>query len=69
MVFGLENVVNFKDFSWPYKEIQLRYPLDSDLSGGSRYPTFEQPEPQFKTTTKIQELFKIVRAMFQMFFK
>ena len=24
---------------------QLRYPLDSDLSGGQRYPTFEQPEP------------------------
>ena len=25
---------------------QLRYPLDSDLSGGLRYPTFEQPEPE-----------------------
>ena len=24
---------------------QLRYPLDSDLSGGQRYPTFEQPGP------------------------
>ena len=24
---------------------QLRYPLDSDLSGGWRYPTFEQPGP------------------------
>ena len=24
---------------------QLRYPLDSDLSGGLRYPTFEQPGP------------------------
>ena len=24
---------------------QLRSPLDSDLSGGSRYPTFEQPGP------------------------
>ena len=24
---------------------QLRYPRDSDLSGGWRYPTFEQPEP------------------------
>ena len=22
---------------------QLRYPLDGDLSGGYRYPTFEQP--------------------------
>ena len=21
------------------------YPLDSDLSGGERYPTFEQPGP------------------------
>ena len=25
---------------------QLRYPLDSDLSGGLRYPTFEQPGPE-----------------------
>ena len=25
---------------------QLRYPLDSDLSGGQRYPTFEQPGPE-----------------------
>ena len=25
---------------------QLRYPLDGDLSGGQRYPTFEQPEPE-----------------------
>ena len=24
---------------------QLRSPLDSDLSGGLRYPTFEQPRP------------------------
>ena len=24
---------------------QLRYPLDSDLSGGQCYPTFEQPGP------------------------
>ena len=24
---------------------QLRLPLDSDLSGGLRYPTFEQPRP------------------------
>ena len=24
---------------------QLRSPLDSDLSGGLPYPTFEQPEP------------------------
>ena len=24
---------------------QLRYPLDSDFSGGQRYPTFEQPGP------------------------
>ena len=24
---------------------QLRYPLDSDLSGEQRYPTFEQPGP------------------------
>ena len=24
---------------------QLRSPLDSDLSGGLRYPTFEQPGP------------------------
>ena len=24
---------------------QLRYPLDGDLSGGQRYPTFEQPGP------------------------
>ena len=24
---------------------QLRYSLDSDLSGGQRYPTFEQPWP------------------------
>ena len=24
---------------------QLRYPPDSDLSGGQRYPTFEQPGP------------------------
>ena len=24
---------------------QLRYPVDSDLSGGQRYPTFEQPGP------------------------
>ena len=23
------------------------YPLDSDLSGGYRYPTFEQPGPGF----------------------
>ena len=28
---------------------QLRYPLDSDLSGGQRYPTFEQPGPGLKT--------------------
>ena len=23
----------------------ITYPLDSDLSGGERYPTFEQPGP------------------------
>ena len=28
-----------------YYENQLRYPLDSDLSGGQRYLTFEQPGP------------------------
>ena len=28
-----------------YYENELRYPLDSDLSGGLRYPTFEQPGP------------------------
>ena len=36
---------------------QLRYKLDSDLSGGSRYPTFEQPGPEsqqfFLTETAI----------------
>ena len=33
---------------------QLRYPLNSDLSGGYRYPTFEQPMPDddfFELTT------------------
>ena len=29
-----------------YYRNQLRYPLDSDLSGGQRYPTFEQPGPE-----------------------
>ena len=28
-----------------YQGKQLRYPLDSDFSGGQRYPTFEQPGP------------------------
>ena len=28
-----------------YDGNQLRYPLDSDLSSGWRYPTFEQPGP------------------------
>ena len=27
------------------------YPLDSDLSGGYRYPTFEQPGPERQLTT------------------
>jgi len=26
-------------------KIKPRYPLDSDLSGGQRYPAFEQPGP------------------------
>ena len=26
------------------------YPLDSDLSGGKRYPAFEQPGPEHKKT-------------------
>ena len=25
---------------------QLRYPVDRDLSGGYRYPPFEQPRPE-----------------------
>ena len=31
---------------------QLRSPLDSDLSGGLRYPTFEQPRP---SVTRVKE--------------
>ena len=30
---------------------QLRYPLDSDLSCGKRYPTFEQPGPEVQYFT------------------
>ena len=32
--------------AYKYYGNQLRYPLDSDLSGGLRYPTFEQPGPE-----------------------
>ena len=32
---------------------QLRYPLDSDLSGGYRYPTFEQPGPEVQKVEKL----------------
>ena len=30
------------------------YPLDSDLSGGWHYPTFEQPEPEEKTELEME---------------
>ena len=38
------------------------YPLDSDLSGGERYPAFEQLEPGFviKDYLKVLKLFPVV---------
>jgi len=34
------------------------YPLDSDLSGGERYPTFEQLGPDLKLEMKFDQVAK-----------
>ena len=41
---------------------QLRLPLDSDLSGGLRYPTFEQPRPGLSPTSRQTFLVKLTLA-------
>ena len=40
-----------------YQGNQLRYPLDSDLSRGQRYPTFEQPGPGLKIGMEKYDIF------------
>ena len=46
-VSGVDKVVNFKGFSRPNKKIKY----------------FSRTETEFKTTSKIQDLFEIVRTM------
>ena len=52
MVSGIDKVVNFKDFSRPSEENQVLFKDLNWIQG------------LFKTTTKIQDLFKVVRTMY-----
>ena len=52
MVSGIDKVVNFKDFSRPSEKNQVLFKDLNWIQG------------LFKTTTKIQDLFKVIRTMY-----
>ena len=52
VVQTMDSAIHRTNHYWPnkHRQNQLSYPVDSDLSGGWRYPLFEQlgPEPQIE---------------------
>ena len=55
--YPLDNMVCFVD----------TYPLDNDLSGGQRYPAFEQPGPWPKCRLPTTDFLSVISIIFKLF--